>query len=503
MSLRITRLRLALALVCALACTAGAFARDAQAAPPPITWLKGEGNYTKAHRAPHSIDRIVVHVTEGSFWGSVQWLQSPRAHASSHFVISRGGRIVQLVHLSDIAWHAGHWQTNVQSVGIEHEGFTYGPHGFTGAQYKRSAQLAAWLARRSLMPIDRGHIIGHHEVPGPGGRRGGASGHTDPGPHWNWQRYLALVRQYAGAGAHGPFKITDNGIKRGDVVAGKVSWRVRTTKAVKRVAFVVDGRTLWVDRRAPFTFGRAHGFNTLLLRNGYHLVELMAYDGRGRRTVQRYPIVVRNHDFRLTTSGVREWTKRRGVVALRSRVSGAKAQRLVLRVDGRRKAIDRKAPFAFRWDTRELRDGKHVLEVVAYATDGRVAKRRITVVVSNRPAPRPAPKPEPKPAPKPKPAQPALRILSQSLRDRQPVEGLVIWRVEAAGRPARVEFVIDGVSRGADVAAPYTFGWDTAAEAAGAHTLTARAVGRDGKTVEATVTVTVTQRPASGGGGAP
>jgi hypothetical protein len=448
-----------------------------------------------------------VHVTEGSFWGSVQWLQSPRAHASSHFVISRRGKIVQLVHLSDIAWHAGDWRTNVQSVGIEHEGFTYGPHGFTAAQYRQSARLTAWLARRSLMPIDRRHIIGHHEVPAPGGGRGGASGHTDPGPHWDWKRYLRLVRVYAGTEV--PFKITDNGLRRGDVVAGKVPWRVRTTRAVKRLAFVVDGRPLWIDRKAPFTFGRAHGFNTLLLRNGWHLVELMAYDGRGRRTVQRYPIVVRNHRFGLTTAGAREWTRVGRVVPLRAAVSGAKAARVVFKVDGRRSRIDAKAPYGFRWDTRKVRDGKHVLEVVAYAVDGRVAKRRIPVVVSNEPTPakpRPAPKPAPKPAPPkpaPKPAPPTLRILSQSVTDGQTVDGLVIWRVEAAGKPTRVEFAIDGVSRGADVAAPYTFGWDTAAEQPGAHELTARAVGRDGKTVEASVTVTVPERPETGGSGAP
>ena len=99
------------------------------------------------------------------YTGPLSEVAYTRAHASSHFVISRGGEIVQLVHLSDIAWHAGHWRTNVESVGIEHEGFTYGPHGFTAAQYKRSAQLAAWLARRSLMPIDRKHIIGHANVP--------------------------------------------------------------------------------------------------------------------------------------------------------------------------------------------------------------------------------------------------------------------------------------------------------------------------------------------------
>ena len=116
----------------------------------------------------------------------MRWLQNPRAHASSHYVVARSGRIIQLVHLSDIAWHAGNWRTNEQSVGIEHEGFTYGPRGFTDAQYRASARLAAWIARRSLMPIDRKHLIGHAEVPDGRGGRGGSSHHTDPGPHWNW-----------------------------------------------------------------------------------------------------------------------------------------------------------------------------------------------------------------------------------------------------------------------------------------------------------------------------
>ena len=123
-----------------------------------------------------SIDKIVIHVTEGAFWGSVRWLQSPRAHASSHYIVARNGRIMQLVHLSDIAWHAGNWTTNQQSVGIEHEGYTYGPVGFTDAQYHSSARLAAWIARRSLMPIDRKHVIGHAKVPDRAGGCGGSRG---------------------------------------------------------------------------------------------------------------------------------------------------------------------------------------------------------------------------------------------------------------------------------------------------------------------------------------
>ena len=54
----------------------------------------------------------------------------------------------------------------------------------------------------------------------------------------------------------------------------------------------------------------------------------------------------------------------------------------------------------------------------------------------------------------------------------------MLWRVDVAGKPARVEFLVDGVLRGTDVAAPYTFGWNSTAEAPGPHRLTARAVGK-------------------------
>ena len=37
--------------------------------------------------------------------------------------------------------------------------------------------------------MDRKHIIGHVEVPG--------TDHTDPGPHWDWDRYMRLVREAA------------------------------------------------------------------------------------------------------------------------------------------------------------------------------------------------------------------------------------------------------------------------------------------------------------------
>ena len=484
-SLRISRLLLPVA----LALIAGFAVPDAQALRPPVTWLKGEGNYTKAHRSPRSLERIVVHVTEGAFWGSVSWLKNPRAHASSHFVVSRGGKIVQLVHVSDIAWHAGNWRTNVQSVGIEHEGFTYGPDGFTTAQYRNSAKLTAWLARRALMPIDREHIIGHADVPSPNGRgRGGASGHTDPGPHWNWKRYLALVRSYAGTRA----KLSVKPVLRAGPLRGVVPWLARVTGDIRSVEFSVDGRVVRTDHRAPFSYR----LNTTRLGNGRHVLEVHGVAGPGRYDIARKTVVVDNKTFAITSAGARPWTKVRRQVRLRVRPWGARAASMTFRVDGRRPSVDRRAPFVFRWNAKRAKPGKHVLEVVAVSVDGRKATRRIPVVVPPR-APKPTPKP-PKP-PKP-PAPPALRIVSQSVAEGQTVTGLVVWRVEAVAA-ARIEFLVDGVARGTDVAAPYTLGWNAAAETQGAHRLTARAIGRSGKTVEASVAVNVSTE--TGGTGAP
>ena len=482
---------LLLAAAIAASCAVASPAEAARGARPPVVWLKGEGNFTKSHRGVESIDRIVVHVTEGAFWGSVRWLRNPRAHASSHFVIGRRGRIVQLVHLSDIAWHAGNWNVNTQSVGIEHEGFTYGPDGFTDAQYRASARLAAWIARRSLLPVNRRTIIGHNRVPAPDGDGfGGASHHTDPGPHWDWQRYLRLVRSYAGVQTLSVVPVVASGTLR-----GIVPWRAKATADIERVEFAVDGRVLRVDRQPPFTY--AGRLNTAKLANGRHVLQVHGIAGPGRYDIARRTIVVDNAAFSLTSAGARPWTRALGTVRLRVRPWGAKVARIVLRVDGRQRAVDRRAPYVFTWSARRAKRGKHVLELVATSVDGRVARQRIPLVTG----PPSRPKPKPKPAVPTQPTPPVLRIVSQTVADAQEVGGLVLWRVAATGKPRHVEFLVDGVVRGRDVAAPYTLGWNADAEEAGPHRLTARAVGRDGKRVEATVTVTAL--PPGGGTRAP
>src|SRR5919199_4963549 len=63
-------------------------------------------NRTDSNRTARTIDGIVIHVTEGRFLGSVRWLANARSGGSAHFVVSKDGKVVQLVSVTNVAWHA-------------------------------------------------------------------------------------------------------------------------------------------------------------------------------------------------------------------------------------------------------------------------------------------------------------------------------------------------------------------------------------------------------------
>ena len=174
--------------LCAVIATAAAGASAAWGSSLRVL-VEQSPNKTESNRTRASIDALVIHDTEGRFIGSVRFLQRARTRGSAHFGVSRRGQIVQLVPVGDVAWHAGNLWWNRHSIGIEHEGWA-GRRAYTDKEYRASAQLAAYLAHRWSIPVDRDHIIGHAEVPNPHhpGRYGGSGGHTDPGRYWNWGR---------------------------------------------------------------------------------------------------------------------------------------------------------------------------------------------------------------------------------------------------------------------------------------------------------------------------
>jgi len=158
-------------------------------------------NYQRANRPVDGpINMVVIHDIEGSAEGAVEWMQNPASHVTAHYVVSSmTGRVYQVVRERDVAWHAGNRDINRRSIGIEHEGFAYRPGFYNPQEYETSARLVRWITTRYGIPRDRAHIIGHSEVPNPfhPGQFGGSSGHTDPGPYWDWESFMTLVRNDA------------------------------------------------------------------------------------------------------------------------------------------------------------------------------------------------------------------------------------------------------------------------------------------------------------------
>lgn len=107
---------------------------------------------------------------------------------SSHLLIRRDGEVVQFVPFTERAWHAGvsccegRERVNDFSIGIELEGSDDVP--FTDAQYSQLAQVTR-LLMRAYPAITTARLVGHSEI-APGRK-------TDPGPHFDWQRYRAML----------------------------------------------------------------------------------------------------------------------------------------------------------------------------------------------------------------------------------------------------------------------------------------------------------------------
>lgn len=155
----------------------------------------GRAGWQGAHRSNYSnrdrgkaINKLIVHVAQGSVSGTVSWFKNASSNVSAHYIVGSEGRVVQCVRHEDIAWHAGNWAYNVHSIGIEHGGYADNRKTWTDAKYETSAKLAAYCCRRHGIKIDREHIVEHNQVPG--------TDHYCPGRHFDYDRYLRLIRKY-------------------------------------------------------------------------------------------------------------------------------------------------------------------------------------------------------------------------------------------------------------------------------------------------------------------
>ncbi len=176
--------------------------------PDAQGWLTGLRRVASPNcdaRSPHSaIELLVIHnislppneyggqAIEQFFTNTLDHSEHPYfdqlrgVRVSSHFLIRRDGQTIQFVPCGKRAWHAGvsSWRgrsrCNDFSIGIELEGSDF--ESFANRQYDALVRLTRRLQR--LYPIR--DIAGHSDI-APGRK-------TDPGPFFDWERYLARLK---------------------------------------------------------------------------------------------------------------------------------------------------------------------------------------------------------------------------------------------------------------------------------------------------------------------
>ncbi len=164
----------------------------------PTDW----GNYDLARRESDGLDiqYIVIHDTEGSYNSTIKLFQDSHSYVAAHYVLrSSDGQITQMVDNKNVAYQAGNYYVNMHSIGIEHEGVAIeGATWYTEQMYRASATLVRHLADKYGISLDRAHIIGHDDVPGPTPPFQTGM-HWDPGPFWDWTHYMELLGAPIGA----------------------------------------------------------------------------------------------------------------------------------------------------------------------------------------------------------------------------------------------------------------------------------------------------------------
>ncbi len=145
-----------------------------------------------AHRPMAAGERhprfIVLHTMQNTFPVILEYFGKPSTKVGAHYLIdSVAGTTVQMADERLVVFHDACF--NEESIGIEHEGYVEaGRLWYSDEQYRASARLVRDIARRHDIPLDRAHILGHGEAPD-------CSDHTDPGPGWDWTRFMDYVQR--------------------------------------------------------------------------------------------------------------------------------------------------------------------------------------------------------------------------------------------------------------------------------------------------------------------
>lgn len=120
-------------------------------------------NYTQG-REGNPVTLVVIHwIGEGDADAASAHFQNPASRVSAHYLVRRDGRIEALVPEADTAYHAGDFNVNLLSIGIEHEVTPTLPP--TDELYAASGRLLRQIANRYGIDLQVGvTLLPHNKV---------------------------------------------------------------------------------------------------------------------------------------------------------------------------------------------------------------------------------------------------------------------------------------------------------------------------------------------------
>jgi hypothetical protein len=124
-------------------------------------------NYTLGRSGNTAQEVVIHHGATTNFDGIGATFANPNRGTSAHYGVGQNNNVDQYVSESDTAWHAGSWEHNLRSIGIENVNLTMGPEwAIADSTFATLVDLVRDIATRNgLLPLEVGrNLFGHQDV---------------------------------------------------------------------------------------------------------------------------------------------------------------------------------------------------------------------------------------------------------------------------------------------------------------------------------------------------
>ncbi|HSW85415.1 MAG TPA: Ig-like domain-containing protein [Candidatus Saccharimonadales bacterium] len=243
---------------------------------------------------------------------------------------------------------------------------------------------------------------------------------------------------------------------------------------VSQVTFQVDGTTKSTVTASPYSYT----WDSTVVANGTHTINVIATDAAGNNSNSSITVNVNNGDKTPPVVSITNPTNNATVSGSTSISANASdnvgVTGVTFQIDGATKVVDNASPYSYSWDTTTITNGAHTITAIASDAAGNTSTNTININVSNADT-----------------IPPTVSLTSPA--NNATVSGGVSIAANASDNigVAQVAFQVDGLTKAADTASPYTYTWDSSLVTNGSHTITAVATDAAGNTASNSVVVNV------------